>query len=139
MTVSARVRVIFSASIAFLFYASWAYYANQLVSDDAYMLAKVSLVQGSYSAFVTLVFSAIIEVSFRQVKPANTSFSHVVWVPLPAILLQSFFVIAVNWLIKTPNLWLTVSPSIAFSAIYAYVYTFWLTKRSLIKPDASLL
>jgi hypothetical protein len=53
----------------------------------------------------------------------------VVLSPLPAILLQSIFVIAVNIAFKTPNLWLTVAPSILFSAIYGYIYSFSLAKK----------
>ncbi len=49
--------------------------------------------------------------------------------PLPAILVQSLFVISVNIAFMTPNLWLTVAPSIFFSAIYGYVYSVSLTKK----------
>lgn len=48
--------------------------------------------------------------------------------PLPALLLQSSLVIGVNWLNTTPNLWLTVAPSILLSALYGYSYTFTLLK-----------
>lgn len=49
--------------------------------------------------------------------------------PLPAIILQSIFVIGVNIAFKTPNLWLTVAPSIFFSAIYGYIYTISLSRK----------
>jgi hypothetical protein len=38
-------------------------------------------------------------------------------------------VISVNIAFMTPNLWLTVAPSIFFSAIYGYIYSFSLTKK----------
>lgn len=46
-----------------------------------------------------------------------------IWItPVVPIMLQSVLVITVNSINQTPNLWLTVAPSILFSAIYAYAY-----------------
>ncbi|WP_371195648.1 hypothetical protein [Glaciecola sp. SC05] len=50
-------------------------------------------------------------------------------VPLPALVLQTILVVAVNLAFETPNLWLTVAPSIVFSAIYGYSYSIALSKR----------
>lgn len=50
-------------------------------------------------------------------------------VPLPALFVQTIFVVAVNVAFNTPNLWLTVAPSILFSALYGYAYSISLTKR----------
>ena len=49
--------------------------------------------------------------------------------PLPALFIQSVLVIAINIVFKTPNLWLTVAPSIAFSGIYGYIYSFGLARK----------
>lgn len=49
--------------------------------------------------------------------------------PIPAIAIQSLFVIGVNTAFMTPNLWLTVAPSIIFSSIYGYAYSISLTKK----------
>jgi hypothetical protein len=49
--------------------------------------------------------------------------------PLPAIALQSALVIGVNIIFETPNLWLTVAPSIFFSAVYGYAYSIGLGKK----------
>lgn len=49
--------------------------------------------------------------------------------PIPAILVQSVFVIGINITFMTPNLWLTVAPSIFFSAVYGYMYSLSLTKK----------
>lgn len=66
-----------------------------------------------------------LELSARKV--AGTSLPGVVFAPLLPIVVQSILVIGVNVLNQTPNLWLTVAPSIAFSGIYAYSYsiTLW--------------
>lgn len=49
--------------------------------------------------------------------------------PMPAIAVQSVFVISVNVAFMTPNLWLTVAPSVFFSAVYGYAYSVSLTKK----------
>lgn len=43
--------------------------------------------------------------------------------PLLPLLIQSGLVTLVNVINQTPNLWLTVAPSIIFSGIYGYSYT----------------
>ncbi|MGB3726373.1 MAG: hypothetical protein WA981_11450 [Glaciecola sp.] len=50
--------------------------------------------------------------------------------PLPALLIQSVLVIAINIIFATPNLWLTVAPSILFSGIYGYAYSIGLHRKS---------
>ncbi|MFT6902163.1 MAG: hypothetical protein ACJAXS_002371 [Colwellia sp.] len=56
-------------------------------------------------------------------------------VPLLPIAVQSSIAIGVNFINQTPNLWLTVAPSIVITAIYGYVYTFTL----LAKPTEPVL
>ena len=60
-------------------------------------------------------------------KAAGTCLPGVIIAPLLPITVQSGLVIGINMLNQTPNLWLTVAPSIAFSSIYAYSYsiTLW--------------
>ncbi len=48
--------------------------------------------------------------------------------PLIPLFIQSSITIGVNVINQTPNLWLTVAPSIFFTAVYGYVYTFTLLK-----------
>jgi hypothetical protein len=49
--------------------------------------------------------------------------------PLLPIAIQSSIAIGVNLINQTPNLWLTVTPSIVITAIYGYVYTFTLLNK----------
>ena len=60
-------------------------------------------------------------------KMAGSFLPGVVFAPLLPILVQSVLVVGVNVINQTPNLWLTVTPSILFSSIYAYSYsiTLW--------------
>jgi hypothetical protein len=162
----AFLRLALSAILAFSFYASWAYYANSLVTADKAILLKAALVQGTYSGGITLFFTFLLEYF-------HTKFGHSAWcvslivprwskdsddekcqtkeavedalassqqrcsgnylpgmllVPIPALLVQCTLLITVNVLFATPNLWLTIAPSIVFSAIYGYLYSVSLSK-----------
>ncbi len=165
---SSLLRLTISGLVAFFFYASWAYYANSLVTDDTQTLYKAALVQGTYSGIITLVFTFLIELSYKMLsnkqyclpfiipsltRPAffskecettktietslrkitracdGTCVPGVLLTPMPAIAVQSIFVISVNIAFMTPNLWLTVAPSVFFSAVYGYAYSVSLTKK----------
>lgn len=54
--------------------------------------------------------------------------------PLIPISIQALMAIAVNVINQTPNLWLTVAPSIIITAIYGYVYTFTLLITKPAQP-----
>lgn len=64
-------------------------------------------------------------------KASGSCLPGVVFAPMLPIVVQSVLVIGVNVLNHTPNLWLTVAPSIVFSGIYAYSYsiTLWRTEQ----------
>lgn len=49
--------------------------------------------------------------------------------PLLPLIIQASIAITVNILNQTPNLWLTVAPSIFFTGLYGYIYTFTLLKK----------
>jgi len=162
------LRLGISGLVAFFFYASWAYYANSLVTDDTQVLYKAALVQGVYSGTITLVFTFLLELSYKMLnnkqyclpfmlpavaRPAFFSnecettktvevslkgiekacngacIPGILITPLPAIAVQSLFVISVNVVFMTPNLWLTVAPSVFFSAVYGYAYSVSLSKK----------
>lgn len=159
-------RLLLSTIIAFLSYAIWSYYANSLVTSDFELLFKASLVQGSYSAISTFLFTYLLENFSRKIgakkyclmfltphientnNQNNPSYQIMklnllnakaffkgkcipgtLITPLPPLFIQSTLVISVNYLFATPNLWLTVAPSILFSAIYGYSYSVYLGKK----------
>jgi hypothetical protein len=162
-------RLILSASVSFVFYFGWAYFANQLVSDDLNMLLRTAMLQGTLSAGITLLFTFILEKSVGRFGNSRISLIFIVPIictvhskttqniaifktfrhalnksatffnqanlaggllaPLLPISVQASIAIGANWLNQTPNLWLTVAPSILFTAIYGYVYTFTLLKN----------
>lgn len=76
-------------------------------------------------ATVSNVASAVARINRRGHK----AISAIVLVPLPALLVQTVLVIAINVYFATPNLLLTVLPSIVFSGIYGYVYSFSLSRK----------
>jgi hypothetical protein len=66
---------------------------------------------------------------------SNNSIPGTLLAPLIPITMQSSIAIGVNFINQTPSLWLTVTPSIVFTAIYGYVYTYTL----LAKPTEPVL
>lgn len=71
---------------------------------------------------------ATLELSERACKGA--CLPGVILAPIPALVIQSILVIAVNIAFATPNLWLTVAPSILFSALYGYSYSIALKRKN---------
>jgi hypothetical protein len=65
---------------------------------------------------------------------SNNSVPGTALAPLLPISVQAFIAIAVNVINQTPNLWLTVAPSILITAIYGYVYTFTLLLTKPAQP-----
>lgn len=74
--------------------------------------------------------------SFNQVldkmatKTNQMSLSGVLIAPLVPMSLQATVMLSVNIINATPNLWLTVAPSIFFSGLYGYLYTFSLYRAA---------
>ncbi len=74
--------------------------------------------------------------SFNQVLDRSAAYlqdrriTGVFFAPLLPMAVQGSIVISVNVANHTPNLWLTVLPSILFSGLYGYIYTFSLYRKS---------
>ncbi|MBF7071845.1 hypothetical protein ISG33_00345 [Glaciecola sp. MH2013] len=73
-----------------------------------------------------------IENSLAEIEKAckGTCIPGMLLTPVPAIITQSVLVIGINVIFNTPNLWLTVAPSIFFSAIFGYIYSIGLTRKA---------
>jgi hypothetical protein len=155
--------------VSFVFYFSWAYWANSSADIAKSVTLQAALVQGLYSGFVTLFFTFILEKVVNKYKSSyvtlafvtpiicmfhsktpqnvairqsfnnaiNSSASYlgnkkiagVLFAPIIPITVQSSLVIIVNVINETPNLALTVAPSIFFTALYAYTYMLALLKK----------
>lgn len=163
-------RLSVSVAVAFVFYGGWSLFANSLATDEMDILIRSALVQGTYSALVTLTFTWMLEQAYCKSASKHISFAFVVplvcWVhhdtkqaglmrqvfndtldrsatwfngqcwpgaafaPLLPLAIQATLVIGVNTLNQTPNLALTVAPSILFSGMYGYMYTIVLYKKT---------
>ena len=60
---------------------------------------------------------------------SNNSVPGKMLAPLLPISIQASIAIGVNLINQTPNLWLTVAPSIVITAIYGYIYTITLLSK----------
>ncbi|MBB1345929.1 hypothetical protein H5116_07715 [Pseudoalteromonas sp. SG45-2] len=138
-----------SGVVSFIFYFSWAFWANSAADIAKSVTFQAALVQGLYSGFVTLAFVTPIICMFHSKTPQNVairqSFNYainssasylsnkkiagVLFAPIIPITVQSSLVIMVNVVNQTPNLALTVAPSIFFTALYAYTYMLALLKK----------
>ena len=164
-----NLRLVLSGVVSFVFYFTWAYWANSAPNISHEITLQTAFVQGSYSGFVTLFFTFILEkvvlkykgncislafmtpilCKFHSTSPQNIAikqslnnsielsalyfkskkFTGAFLAPIIPIIIQSVLVTMVNVINETPNLVLTVTPSILFTALYAYLYTFSLIKK----------
>ena len=163
-------RLIISASIAFIAYTGWTYYANLGTDITPTMLWRTALLQGVTSGLITLGFTWLTEWVFKRLhntslsfafmtpliclpyhnSPYATQYRHslnqildrvatsmngskltgVLLVPLLPMLLQASIISSIHIINNTPNILLTILPSVIFSGIYGYIYTFSLTKNN---------
>lgn len=72
-------------------------------------------------------FNSALDLSAQ--KAGGTFVPGTVFAPLLPLVVQASIAIVVNVINQTPNLWLTVAPSIFFTGLYGYVYTFALLKQ----------
>jgi len=122
---TAKTQTILSVLISFTFYFAWTWYANSRVSDDLMLLLRSAIVQGTYSAFMTLTFTTLLSWSINKMKCHDHPYIAII----PPLLIQSTTVYFINFLNQTPNLLLTIIPSIFFTAIFGIFFTFTLLKK----------
>jgi len=122
---TAKTQTILSVLISFTFYFAWTWYANSRVSDDVTLLLRSAIVQGTYSAFMTLTFTTLLSWTITKMKCHNHPYIAII----PPLLMQSTTVYFINFLNQTPNLLLTIIPSIFFTAVFGIFFTLSLLKR----------
>jgi len=111
--------------ISFSFYFIWAWFANSLATNDQGILLKSALVQSSYSAFMTLSFTSLLTWVIEKMKCQHYPFLAI----LPPLSIQSTIVYFINYFNDTPNIILTIAPSIFFTALYGGVFAYSLLKK----------
>ena len=113
---TAKTQTILSVLVSFIFYFAWTWYANSLVTNDVALLLRSAFVQSSYSAFMTLTFATLLTWTITKMKCHNHPYIAII----PPLLMQSTTVYLINYLNQTPNLILTIIPSIFFTAIFGF-------------------
>lgn len=121
---TARNRAMLSAIVAFSFYAAWSWWVNAMVSNDQALVLRSALLQGSYSAMMTVTFTSFLNWTLCRMKCHKRPYMAVI----PPLLFQSTMVIALNTVNATPDLWATVLPSIVLTGLYSVSYSFSLLK-----------
>ena len=128
---TAKTQTILSVLISFIFYFAWTWYANSRVTDDVALLLRTALIQSSYSAFMTLTFTTLLSWTIDKMKCHDHPYIAII----PPLLMQSTMVYFINYLNQTPNLMLTIIPSILFTAIYGAFFAFTLLKKPEYQCD----
>jgi len=111
-------KVFLNASVAFVSYALWTYYLNDVGALFS------ALTQGSMSFFITFFLASILEMIHRKTDTLLSTFLYTALLLLIITSLQAFM----HYLIKTENIGLTVLPSAVFGSIYCMGYL-WHLKR----------
>lgn len=81
-----------------------------------------------------IIFNALNTLLNRLAKATRKPRNALYIAPLLPLSIQAFLVILVNYVNQTPNLLLTVLPSILFSAVYGYAYLFSFFNQQKTKP-----
>ena len=121
----AKTQTILSVFISFTFYFAWTWYANSLVTDDTALLIRSAFIQSSYSAFMTLTFTTLLSWTMGKMKCHDHPYIAII----PPLLMQSSMVYFINYVNQTPNLILTIIPSIVFTALFGIFFAFTLLKK----------
>ena len=128
---AAIVQGSLSASITFLFTFALEFALKRFGESQFSLMFIVPILCGvhaktSQNIAIFRTFKSSLERSARFAEGAFLP--GVVLSPLIPLVFQASITISVNVINQTPNLWLTVAPSIIFSAIYGYTYTITLYK-----------
>ena len=115
---NARTRAILSAILAFSFYSLWSWWVNSMASDDQALVLRSALLQGAYSALMTVTFTAFLNWTLSKMKCHKRPQIAV----LPPLVFQSVMVVLLNALNNTPDILATVAPSIVMTGIYGLLY-----------------
>jgi len=111
---TATKQTFISMVISFTFYFIWSWYANRLDTPEDIVLFRGAILQGSYSAFMTLTFTKLLSVIIKIMKCQRYPFLALI----PPLLIQSLVIYGINYFNHTANIMLTITPSIFFTAMY---------------------
>ncbi len=123
LAASPRARAAVAASVAFLFYAVWAAWANRM--HDPASIWTAAITQGAYSALVTLLMTSLVELLFRGRGRIRWRLLRCSGATIAILVVSS---VAVHWIAGTAEILMTVLPSWLFGSLYAVAYGLGLAK-----------
>ncbi|WP_166422197.1 hypothetical protein [Paraglaciecola sp. 20A4] len=129
---AALVQGMLSGSITILFTFVLERAVNRF---GKHSISLVFLAPILYSVYAKKKQNIAISNTFNHVLNKSAAVVHstripgTIFAPLIPIAMQGSLALGVNLINQTPNLWLTIVPSIVFSAIYGYGYTFTLLNK----------
>ena len=115
---TAKTRALISALVAFSFYSAWSWWVNSMASDNQLLIIRSAVLQGAYSAMMTVTFTSFLNWTLSKMKCHKRPQLAV----LPPLAFQAMMVIALNVINSTPDLWATVAPSIVLTGVYGFIY-----------------
>lgn len=125
LAASAYWRVTFTCLLAFAVYGGWAWWVN-LDHGNAVALTA-GLAQGLSSTVSTLIISSIIEYCYQRLRQHRGGLL-LSWVIPPT--LTGFMHAGFQWLVGTPEIFITVLFSVVMGYLFGGVYV-----RGLIKLE----
>jgi hypothetical protein len=102
--------------LAFLIWGSWTYYINYNTPNDLIS----ALVQGIYSAIMTLLIIHLVTYFYNLLPKSNLYFL------LPALftlVITSAIIVSIHLLIKTSNIFYTIAPALTISFLFSLFTT----------------
>jgi hypothetical protein len=128
---AALVQGVYSGSITLIFTFLLEVFYKRFGSSNYCLGFVIPTINAKPTATTQCNTQKVFESSLAlsQKKCNGSCLPGVIISPLPALFIQTVMVISVNIFFNTPNLWLTVAPSIFFSAIYGYAYSIGLAKK----------
>jgi hypothetical protein len=114
-------RALASAVVAAILYGSWAGFSNW--EHGTRVALEAGLVQGAMSFLSTLTLVLVLEALFRLgVRLGGRAFHGFLLAAVGTTSLMSAVMTTVHWVAGTPNLVITVAPSLVVGAVFFIAY-----------------
>ena len=112
------------STLAFLGYGSWALYSNVADNSAASMVIawRAAFIQGSYSAILTLLSMALLELVYRKIANHLKPITAVPLAVTTVMLAQYSLIVPVHAYNNTPNILTTLLPGIIIGSIFSLAY-----------------
>lgn len=115
------------ALLAALGYGGWAWLSN--CQGDPHVALRAMLIQGSYSALLTLANVVVLESVFARLTPQLQWRSNLAATLSAATILQYAVIVPIHWLNRTPEIVLTLLPGIVIGSIFSAIYLLAIRRR----------